>query len=462
MKARRFLNGINEDVFIFILFSSFMFLQFVILRIANQSGKGLLPDEKQEHVYYLLQVFVIIGFLLFAATEKTLRSFGRSRSATTSALMLLFAGASGMFFSPFTSVLSLIFTFFTCVVLGFVGGFVYLRMSEAAKNEAKVALGMGVGCSVAVVLQFVFQLTLQNRIVLAILMILSFALLFLLLFTDHTRRQIEETSDADAVPFKNLLFTAGIALLFLLISAFYNGYIHHLQVMTSYTDYNVYSWPRLMLIPGYLLFAALGSQKKFRIVPIAALCIVILALLNAVLVLTGGSYRLNMCLFYISLSASVSYYDLSFWRIACRTKNPAFWASAGRILDSVNVLIAGSIRFSEMPTAAVLAFDVAALAVLIVLMTLNGDFSIHHSELENADPVIPKPDSFLMIQNKYGLTPTELNVFRELVLTEDIQSAIGDRLSIKVRTVQANVTSIYRKTGVSTRAGLVQLYNENE
>ncbi len=50
-------------------------------------------------------------------------------------------------------------------------------------------------------------------------------------------------------------------------------------------------------------------------------------------------------------------------------------------------------------------------------------------------------------------------MFRELVLTEDKQTVIGDRLSIKLRTVQANVTSIYRKTGTNTRSGLVLLYH---
>ena len=48
----------------------------------------------------------------------------------------------------------------------------------------------------------------------------------------------------------------------------------------------------------------------------------------------------------------------------------------------------------------------------------------------------------------------------EIQKTKDKQLAIAERLSIKVRTVQANVTSIYRKTGVSTRSGLVQLLHD--
>ncbi|MBQ1502668.1 MAG: hypothetical protein IIZ35_01550, partial [Clostridia bacterium] len=69
-------------------------------------------------------------------------------------------------------------------------------------------------------------------------------------------------------------------------------------------------------------------------------------------------------------------------------------------------------------------------------------------------------DPFASIGAKYGFTHGEARVFRELVLTEDKQTAIAERLSVKVRTVQANVTSIYRKTGASTRSGLVQIYHD--
>ena len=67
---------------------------------------------------------------------------------------------------------------------------------------------------------------------------------------------------------------------------------------------------------------------------------------------------------------------------------------------------------------------------------------------------------FSYAQKTEPLAPVELKVFRELVLTEDKQTAIAETLSVKLRTVQANVTSIYRKTGVTTRSGLLQLYHD--
>ena len=151
----------------------------------------------------------------------------------------------------------------------------------------------------------------------------------------------------------------------------------------------------------------------------------------------------------------------------------------GRLLDSAVVIFTLLLNFNELSPSAMLTIDILSLAVIIVAMSLNGDFnlSIHkkavteaaeeppHCETEEQAEALseaePRRDPFEVIREHYGLSPAELRVFRELVLTEDKQAVIGDRLSIKLRTVQANVTSIYRKTGLNTRSGLVQLYNNS-
>ena len=451
------------------LFASFIFLQYVLLRIGNQAGRGFLTTERQEKVYYCIQVFAVLGFLVYAGIHRLLT--GKSeRAATTAALALFAAGAAGMLLTPADAALSLVFTFFTVLLLGYTGGAVYLRMANAADNGENAALGMGFGCAMAVALQYVTQLRWTVTPALYALSAAAFAVLFVLLRREQMADEtIAAASGAPATP-GTVLFPVLITTLLLLFTAFYNGYIHHLQIVSGYTEYNVYSWPRLIWIPGYLLFGFLGHLKNRRVLPIAVICTVVTALLNSVLAGSGGE-PLNMCLFYLALSASVSYYNIVFWHVAPRTKQPALWASAGRMLDSILVLVFAGLRISALPAVAVLSVNIAALAGVIVLMAVNGDFNLAASPaagpqpegaFDNAPPAEDKPsaDPFAVVQEKYGLTPGEMKVFRELVLTEDKQTVIGERLSIKVRTVQANVTSIYRKTGVSTRSGLGKLYHD--
>ena len=71
----------------------------------------------------------------------------------------------------------------------------------------------------------------------------------------------------EKTPPGRIVFSILIAATFLLFACFYNEYIHHLQIQSDYASYNVYSWPSLMLVPGYLLFAVVGDRKNGKYVP---------------------------------------------------------------------------------------------------------------------------------------------------------------------------------------------------
>ena len=173
---------------------------------------------------------------------------------------------------------------------------------------------------------------------------------------------------------------------------------------------------------------------------------------------------LNMCLYYISLTAVIAYYNLTFIRLAARTRCPAVWAVMGRILDSATVVLGMTLKFSTFSQVAVLIIDIAALVVAIVMMTLVGAFNLSGQRDDEAHPVCetdsfpePETDPFGVIQESYRITPSEMKVLRELVGTDDKQDVIASRLNISVSTLRHHVTSIYKKTGTQTRSALCKL-----
>ncbi len=445
-------------------FFAFMFLQYVVLRFGNQAGRGFLSDAVQENVYRFIQIAAVIGFLSFAPVFRLIKSSSGKTAAALCGLGVFFCGSVLMFFFAESSAFYLAVTFLTVFALGFTGAGVYLKMASYAESGVRIGICTGAACTAATALQYFLQLHRLYKIPLGIFMLVSFAILGFVFSggfqTSFQREGIEEPS-----PARPLVFALIIAFAMMLFTGYYNGYIHHLQIASGYSEYNVYTWPRLCMIPGFLLFGALGDLKKGRFLPLATLCVSALALMNAVLAGQSDAYLLNMCLFYIAISAVVSYYDLTFFRLAAKTKRPALWAPAGRVLDSLTVLFVWAFDVSSLSAAAVLAINIAALTAILLLMALNGDFDFSSKPVSPALPPAPEEngtaDVFEAVRNRYGLTPSELKVFRELVLTEDKQTAIADRLSIKIRTVQANVTSIYRKTGVSTRSGLVAVYHDS-
>ena len=440
------------------LFAAFMFLQFTVLGLGNRAGEGYLSAGRRELVYYVLQVFVILGFLAYAGADRLIRGERARRTLLGAALAAFAAAAAAMLFAGRASRFYLAVTYAVMPCLGCLGGAVYRRMSRASAAGEKTARSMGIGSAAAVALQYVLQLRWGVTPLLPVFALGAAALLAVLLLRGSPESQLGPAPEA-AAP-RQLLFACLIASSFLLLTSFYNGYIHHLQIRSGYTAYNVYSWPRLLLVPGYLLFAAIGDRRQGRLVPMAALCIALVAMLNSVLNGSPGAYWLNMCLFYCAIAASVSYYSLTFWRLAYRTRQPALWASMGRVLDSAMVLLAGLLHISALPAAAVLALNIFALACMIVLLSVSGGFDLSAShETHHVPALLSAEDTFDRMREKYALTPRETEVLRELVLTEDKQTVISGRLSIQVKALQKYVTQLYRKTGATTRSGLTELYH---
>ncbi len=476
------------------LFGSFAFLQFTVLGLANHAGEGYLSPEQRDGVYYALQVSVILGYVLFSCLFRGSAGHRARRAAAAGIPALLFFAVAVMLIGGTASLLNVIVSVAAALCVGGIGGMTHLRMSQAALRGTGVAACMGIGSAAAVALQYLLQIQWGVSPLLPVFMAAALFLPGLLFFRGLPEADPERDEPAEKTSGRQLLFAVLIASTFILFTCFYNETIHHLMIQSNYSSYNVYSWPRLMLIPGYLLFAAMGDRKKGRYVPLLSLCIMLIALLNVVLVGDQSAYWFNMCLFYFSIAAFTSYYLLTFWRLAPGTKHPALWAPAGRMLDSAMVLLTGALHLSSLSAPVVLGIDIAGVVLVIVLMVAGGDFSLHTpapeklpepvgegtereepsaapvsfppKEMPKEPPAAPDPvslspeETLAKLRERCGLTPREAEVLRELVLSEDKQTVISQRLSIQVKTLQDYVTRLYRKTGTSSRLGLRNLYDQ--
>ena len=93
-----------------------------------------------------------------------------------------------------------------------------------------------------------------------------------------------------------------------------------------------------------------------------------------------------------------------------------------------------------------------------VFMALNGDLNL--SSIANKETKKSEPNAKItpgQIREKFGLTPKEAQVFKELTETDDKQEAIALRMNMSVNTLRHHITSIYKKTGAQTRAALCKL-----
>ncbi len=455
---QRFLN--HKNGFCTAMFFCFMLVQFIVLRLGNQAGQGYLEVEQQEFVYFFLQCTVIVGWLLYVLIGVRIRN-KKVYTALLATVTGLFAlCAQMMLYAPANTPFYLALTGVTVLCLGVMLGTVYERLAAYIHTGAKAGYCIGIGYGAAVLLQYVLQLYLVFKPGLSLLLLISCAVLLLGFTAAPANEQSAREVTVQRVPPVPLVCSVLIAFALLMFSSYFNSLIHHLQIASGYTDFNVYTWPRLLLIPGMLLFGFLGEVKGGKFLPVCALCIAMIALLNSVL--SAQSYHLNMCLYYISLAAAIAYYHLTFLRLAPRTKNPAVWAAMGRVSDSLMVMASFALGLSRLSFTAVMVMNIAALVICIVFMAVKGDFNLHFTGEQPVKMQIkPAADVFLDLQARYGITAAEMRVFRELVETEDKQEAVAAKLGISVSTLRHHITSIYKKTGVQTRAALYKLIQKS-
>ena len=453
--------------------AAYVFLNTVTFRLGSHGGGAYLAAPQQELMYYVHQVFYVLGLLSFPLARRVLRGGRGQRTLTAGALLAYAVCAAALLFGRG------VFVYYCAAsgavfCLGFLGGRVCLRASAASAAGVRVGACMGVGFAAAYALQYLLQLWRGASPLLPLAMLAALAALAWLLprGADAEKEPGRAAETRGRVPMRSLVCVCVVTAALVLLNCFFDGYIERLQVATGYETYSAFGRQRLLLVPGCLLFGLLGDARGGRYMPLAVLCAALPAMLSPVLTGTPGMYRLNLCLFYVGVAAMASYLHLAFWRLAPKTGCPALWACFGRALEGtvgVAAWLAGLSRFSA---AAVLAVEAASLAALLAAMAVDGQLDL--SDLlrdEAAAGPVPTPaggvppsaaeppdaDPVAALRDRCGLTPREAEVLRALLTSDGDQQQIAGELHITVSTLQHHTTSIYRKTGAESRAGLYRL-----
>ena len=466
-KSRTILGFSRAQWFLIALFAIYMFEYMVTLTFIDQRSVTIASPSWQLYLHYIDYALVALGFVSFALLRRVPERFALRRTllllpsiAYACTMLLLFVLRSGAAFS--------VAAMGAAYFLGLLGGMVYFCMATALTDSPQIGRVMALGASAAVPLQYLLQEYWNIAVGIPVALVLGFcAALYL------TVKRPWEWLTQDCLPYeapkpeKARAMTGSLvrlclnALCLYAFLTIYDRQMMLLNVQSSYGDFNFYAWPRLFLIVGYLLVGVLSDVGGGKLLSVATLCAALVALLNPVLFGNPAYYAANMCLFYLCLGASVSYYNLAFWRVAPRTGWPELWASMGRITTNLFSALLTLIPVSGLSMTAAIAVDVVLFGVLVVSMAAGGELTLARP----AQPETPKPTREQRIKdycNRCAFTPRETEVFERLITTEDSVQEIADQLFISRRVLQRYIASIYQKTGTKTRAGLYKSCMELE
>ena len=444
--------------FLAALFAIYMFEYMVTLTFIDQRSADITGSVWQFIDYAL----VALGFVSFALLRRAPERFAFRRTllllpsaAYGFAMLLLFVLQNEIAFSAAAMG--------AAYFMGLLGGMVYFCMAAALTDSTQVGRVMALGASAAVLLQYLLQEYWYIAVGIPVALALGFcAALYL------TVKRPWEWLTQDCLPYeapkpeKARAMTGTLARLCLnalclyAIAAIYDRQMMLLNIQSGYEDYNLYAWPRLIIIAGYLLVGFLSDVGRGRLLSVATLCTALVALLNPVLFGDPAYYTTNMCLFYLCLGASVSYYNLAFWRIAPRTGWPELWAGMGRISTNLFSALLTLVPLGVLSMPAAIGVDVVLFVILVVSMAAGGELTLTRP----AQPETPE-QALERFCRSCRLTPRESEVLQKLLESDDSLQLIAADLSISVRMVQRYVTAIYEKTGAKSRTGLHQRYTQH-
>ena len=449
--------------FLSALFAIYMFEYMVTLTFIDQRSADIMGPAWQLYLHYIDYALVALGFVSFALLRRIPEHFTLRRTllllpsvAYGCTMLLLFLMQNAAAFSAAAMG--------AAYFLGLLGGMVYFCMAAALADSPRAGRVMALGASGAVLLQYLLQEYWHIAAGIPVALALGFCAAVYL-----TVRRPWEWLTQDCLPYEapkpetaramtgTLIRLCLNALCLYALGTIYDRQMMLLNVQSGYEDYNLYAWPRLFTIAGYLLVGFLSDAGRGRLLSVATLCTALVALLNPALFGDPAYYTTNMCLFYLHLGASLSYYNLAFWRIAPRTGWPELWAGMGRIATNLFSALLTLTPVSHLSMPAAIGVDAVLFGVLVVSMTVGGELTV-------ARPAPPEALEQTQEQKLHAycrrcaFTPREAEVFERLITTDDDLQGIADSLYISRRMVQRYVSSIYEKTETKTRLGLFQSY----
>ena len=449
--------------FLSALFAIYMFEYMVTLTFIDQRSADIMGPAWQLYLHYIDYALVALGFVSFALLRRIPEHFTLRRTllllpsvAYGCTMLLLFLMQNAAAFSAAAMG--------AAYFLGLLGGMVYFCMAAALADSPRAGRVMALGASGAVLLQYLLQEYWHIAAGIPVALALGFCAAVYL-----TVRRPWEWLTQDCLPYEapkpetaramtgTLIRLCLNALCLYALGTIYDRQMMLLNVQSGYEDYNLYAWPRLFTIAGYLLVGFLSDAGRGRLLSVATLCTALVALLNPALFGDPAYYTTNMCLFYLHLGASLSYYNLAFWRIAPRTGWPELWAGMGRIATNLFSALLTLTPVSHLSMPAAIGVDAVLFGVLVVSMAVGGELTVARP----APPEAPEQTQEQKLHaycRRCAFTPRETEVFERLITTDDDLQGIADSLYISRRMVQRYVSSIYEKTETKTRLGLFQRY----
>lgn len=393
------------------------------------------------------------------------------------------------------------------LLLGALGNSTYFTVSLTQHASAALARLVGASYAAGLLLQFALHALAPNSIVEAFIIGCGIVALGLLLAArrsvvqrplgSETEKPSDQRVANERMAHKEaLLILSCVALMACVFSTLDNV----VTVANAQGAFDLSTWPRLLLAVSGIAAGFAFDLTHHRHSSLIMLCVTLLSLVSVLAIQVGGEALLGLVVLYLASGFFVVFFTTSFLRIAMSCANPSFWAGMGRaannlcaalvaapcmaLVSSGNALLVSTVgivlfvgilisvsalentRRAAQRSAELEALKLAGLgapASQTATAEEGKDAETESSgtaaaaeqpQAAGAEPKATQEAPFTAFAERYHLTPRERDVLVAVCSSEETLQCIADEMGISLRALQKHLTSIYRKSGTQSRAGL--------
>ena len=458
MKAEERINYIKVIMLMAIFTFIFLGIEYLFIDMIS-----LLVSENK---VVLSQNYVLgmscLGFVLYPLYNRYFKGLSRRICIGISAIIIITL-ITIIYLHP-TYLITLITGLILFLFLGGLGGVTSYKAICILPNQKYLARCVGISYMIGIILQFInnnfISLPLIENIVLDIFMCI---LMFILTTIPNT---LNHHLDVSMVKKERQVCGCLLILLVFMISCVFTTLDNAVTLLHVTGKMNIEKMPRLLLALSGLFGGIVFDFKDRRFMSVMMYCVMLLSTICIVVLKYSESFLVGLLIFYMTSGFFAVFFTSSFMEIASYMKYPDLWAGLGRAVNNLAAVILSRSSLSLINSQGNLMVVVFIICLFVLVTIIVFMYELQRITLieklsESKKSLLSKEDKLLKIKEQYVFTPREIEVFEYLTSTEDSVQDIANNMYISKRTLERYISSIYKKTGVKSRIGLLNIYNKD-
>ena len=458
MKAKEKINYIKVIMLMAIFTFIFLGIEYLFVDMIS-----LLVSE---NTVVLSQNYILgtscLGFILYPLYNRYFKGLSRRICIGISAIIIV-ALITIIYLHP-TYLITLITGLILFLFLGGLGGVTSYKAICILPDQKYLARCVGISYMIGIILQFInnnfVSLPLIENIVLDIFMGI---LMFILTTIPNT---LNHHLDVSKVKKERQICGGLLILLVFMMSCVFSTLDNAVTLLHATGEVSIEEFPRVLLALSGLLGGIIFDFKDRRFMSMIMYCVMLLSTICIVVLKYSELYLIGLIVFYMTSGFFVVFFTASFMEIASYMKFPDLWAGLGRAVNNLAAVILSRSSLVLINSQGNLMIVVLVICLFVIVTIIASTYSLQRKVLieklgESKIALFSKEEKLLKIKEQYTFTPREIEVFEYLTSTEDSVQDIANNMYISKRTLERYISSIYKKTGVKSRIGLLNIYNKD-